>query len=135
MNKLLYYSFPEVNIMAYEYRVEHSINDIVDYEYFKQFHTSLPRYLLTDDEKEFVRSYNNKWWHNEIDEIQYYDFDFDFIDFLKNKHYNDAYRECIREMEEEKKEKELAQTDYDPNKWLLDDNGFELEILVAEEYN
>lgn len=93
MTKTIYYNFPGMG-MTYGYVIQHSIDDIVDYEYRKRYGKTLDKALMTDDEKSFRRSYQDRWNANDIDEAGYYDFDFDFIDFLRDKYHDIAYDEC-----------------------------------------
>lgn len=83
--ELYYGNFP--------YTVESNPEDILSFEFQKNFNVEYSQYfaLYTDLQKEFIKDFNTKWLNNEIHDYDYYTtLNYEFLDWLKNKYYDDA---------------------------------------------
>jgi len=86
----------------YEYDIELSREDYVEYEYEKRIGRpfNLTSYFLDDNGIKTYNEIEDKWYHNEVDERKLLA-DEKFILFLKDKYREEAFNEYYKEQEEE----------------------------------
>ena len=82
----------------YSYVVDTTLQDYVEYffkqEYRKEYNPLA--WYLEDNAREFVKDIENKWMHNELDEMSLSN-DVSFRKFLKKKYKHDIEREYLSE--------------------------------------
>lgn len=101
MKYQLVYNFSD-SYDYFEYSVEQSYDDILEYEFKKTFKENLNKLILTDEQKNFIKDFEYKCNHNKI---YYYDYytthNFDFLDWLKDKYYYEALVAQENELDED----------------------------------
>jgi hypothetical protein len=111
MQHELYYTVIEneySSITNYSYYVEETLQDIIEFYYLQKYNKQYLElgWWLEDGAKDFVKNIEQQWWHNKINTVCLYA-DYDFIDFLKTKYYDDA-------VEQAEKDGDLSSTSIDP---------------------
>jgi len=75
----------------FEYTIEKSCEDILEYEFKKTFEKDYSNFLLTEEQKKFIKDFEDKCNHNMIHYYDYYTtLNFDFLDWLKDKYQLEA---------------------------------------------
>jgi hypothetical protein len=84
-------------IYNYDYCVDVSLQDYIEYEYYKHFgfYYNDLSWFLESGSKEFVKQIEQAWWSNKFDENSYRHND-EFIQYLKDKNYEDAVMYAIQ---------------------------------------
>ena len=86
------------------YMVESNPEDILSFEFQKTFRDEYSRChnLYTEIQKEFIKDFNTKWLTNEIHDYDYYTpANYEFLNWLKDKYYNEAEEAQHQGTEEE----------------------------------
>lgn len=101
MNKTLYYTFKDENgnslVTDFPYTISENIQDIIEYKFSEKYNIdyNYTTWYLEEGAKEFVKDLEYKWWHNQLDTTELYSFDYKFVNWLKDKYYNEAYEEAL----------------------------------------
>ena len=111
----------------FTFEVEQNYLDILGYEFKNKFNEDYePSYTLyTSEQKEYVKDFETKWLKNEIHEYDYYTTrNYEFLNWLKDKYYDDA--EDAQYAEEELENME-------PDDWW-DNLDYSVKLGVMEDY-
>lgn len=79
-----------------DYDIDVSMQDIIEYFYYKKYnkHYDYLGWYLEEGAKEFVKSIEDDWLHNRIDEFELAN-DKEFREFLKSKYEYDVERKYL----------------------------------------
>ena len=91
-----------LNYEDYSYDVESNYQDLLEYEFEKEFNIELPFFgFYTDAHRKFIADFDYKWFHNCIHEYDYYTTrNYDFLDWLKSRYADEAEEAYYQELDD-----------------------------------
>ena len=86
--------------VEYEYYIQEEKNDVVNYLVEKHFKNLPLSSYSKADERAYEKYIESKWLNNEIDTYRMYRRDDDFIQYLKDKYYDEALEQADDDFDE-----------------------------------
>lgn len=124
MTYTLYYDF-EDSYDYFAYTVEKSCEDILEYEFKKTFEKDYSNFLLTEEQKKFIKDFEDKCNHNKIHYYDYYTtHNFDFLDWLKDRYYYEALVAQENEFDEDDFDDWWHMLDEDDKRDIYEENNW-----------
>lgn len=102
MNREIYYTFTikddGICYVDFPYTICESLNDISKYEYEKTYNKKFNEmsWYLDKGATELIKDVEYKYYNNIINMTDYYTFNFDFKDWVKDLYHDDALTECFK---------------------------------------